>query len=182
MSATDIATSVDVDLDLIYEQTKAIAEELINTAAMKPGQILVVGCSSSEIAAHAIGCYSSSEVGQAVFTALSHVTKKHGLYLAAQCCEHLNRALIVEEECAEKYGLEMVNVKPQLKAGGSFSTAAWSGFEHPCAVEFIKAHAGIDIGDTLIGMHLRHVAVPVRTTIKSIGSAHIGGERAAYQQ
>lgn len=127
---------------------------------MKPGQILVVGCSSSEIAAHAIGCYSSSEVGQAVFTALSHVTKKHGLYLAAQCCEHLNRALIVEEECAEKYGLEMVNVKPQLKAGGSFSTAAWNGFEHPCAVEFIKAHAGIDIGDTLIGMHLRHVAVP----------------------
>ena len=185
MSATDIATSVDVDLDLIYEQTKAIAEELINTAAMKPGQILVVGCSSSEIAAHAIGCYSSSEVGQAVFTALSHVTKKHGLYLAAQCCEHLNRALIVEEECAEKYGLEMVNVKPQLKAGGSFSTAAWNGFEHPCAVEFIKAHAGIDI-------HLRHVAVPVRTTIKSIGSAHvvcartrlkyIGGERAAYQK
>ena len=173
MSATDIATSVDVDLDLIYEQTKAIAEELINTAAMKPGQILVVGCSSSEIAAHAIGCYSSSEVGQAVFTALSHVTKKHGLYLAAQCCEHLNRALIVEEECAAKYGLEMVNVKPQLKAGGSFSTAAWSGFEHPCAVEFIKAHAGIDIGDTLIGMHLRHVAVPVRTTIKSIGSAHV---------
>ena len=187
MSATDIATSVDVDLDLIYEQTKAIAEELINTAAMKPGQILVVGCSSSEIAAHAIGCYSSSEVGQAVFTALSHVTKKHGLYLAAQCCEHLNRALI-----AAKYGLEMVNVKPQLKAGGSFSTAAWNGFEHPCAVEFIKAHAGIDIGDTLIGMHLRHVAVPVRTTIKSIGSAHvvcartrlkyIGGERAAYQK
>ena len=152
MSATDIATSVDVDLDLIYEQTKAIAEELINTAAMKPGQILVVGCSSSEIAAHAIGCYSSSEVGQAVFTALSHVTKKHGLYLAAQCCEHLNRALIVEEECAEKYGLEMVNVKPQLKAGGSFSTAAWNGFESPCAVEYIQAHAGIDIGDTLIGM------------------------------
>ena len=155
MSATDIATSVDVDLDLIYEQTKAIAEELINTAAMKPGQILVVGCSSSEIAAHAIGCYSSSEVGQAVFTALSHVTKKHGLYLAAQCCEHLNRALIVEEECAEKYGLEMVNVKPQLKAGGSFSTAAWNGFESPCAVEYIQAHAGIDIGDTLIGMHRR---------------------------
>ena len=174
------------------EGDEMIAEELINTAAMKPGQILVVGCSSSEIAAHAIGCYSSSEVGQAVFTALSHVTKKHGLYLAAQCCEHLNRALIVEEECAEKYGLEMVNVKPQLKAGGSFSTAAWNEFEHPCAVEYIQAHAGIDIGDTLIGMHLRHVAVPVRTTIKSIGSAHvvcartrlkyIGGERAAYQK
>ena len=106
--------------------------------------------------------------------------------------KHLNRALIVEEECAEKYGLEMVNVKPQLKAGGSFSTAAWNGFESPCAVEYIQAHAGIDIGDTLIGMHLRHVAVPVRTKIQSIGSAHvvcartrlkyIGGERAAYQK
>ena len=192
MSATDIATSVDVDLDLIYEQTKAIAKELVQIADMKPGQILVVGCSSSEIAAHTIGCYSSKEVGQAVFRALAHVAKKYDLYLAAQCCEHLNRALIVEQACAKKYGLEMVNVKPQLKAGGSFSTAAWNGFEHPCAVEFIKAHAGIDIGDTLIGMHLRHVAVPVRTKIQSIGSAHvvcartrlkyIGGERAAYQK
>ena len=181
-----------IELKTIKEQAQKVVEELLEAAKMREGQILVVGCSSSEIAAHAIGCYSSSEVGQAVFTALSHVTKKHGLYLAAQCCEHLNRALIIEEECAEKYGLEMVNVKPQLKAGGSFSTAAWSGFEHPCAVEFIKAHAGIDIGDTLIGMHLRHVAVPVRTTIKSIGSAHvvcartrlkyIGGERAAYQK
>ena len=179
-------------LEQVRNEAKAAALEICQVAKLRKGQILVVGCSSSEIAAHAIGCYSSSEVGQAVFTALSHVTKKHGLYLAAQCCEHLNRALIVEEECAAKYGLEMVNVKPQLKAGGSFSTAAWSGFEHPCAVEFIKAHAGIDIGDTLIGMHLRHVAVPVRTTIKSIGSAHvvcartrlkyIGGERAAYQK
>ena len=179
-------------LEQVRNEAKAAALEICQVAKLRKGQILVVGCSSSEIAAHAIGCYSSSDVGQAVFTALSNVTKKHGLYLAAQCCEHLNRALIVEEECAEKYGLEMVNVKPQLKAGGSFSTAAWSGFEHPCAVEFIKAHAGIDIGDTLIGMHLRHVAVPVRTTIKSIGSAHvvcartrlkyIGGERAAYQK
>ena len=190
MSATDIATSIDVDLDLIYEQTKAVAEELIEIANMKPGQILVVGCSSSEIAAHVIGCYSSSEVGQAVFTALSNVTKKHGLYLAAQCCEHLNRALIVEEECAEKYGLEMVNVKPQLKAGGSFSTAAWNEFEHPCAVEYIQAHAGIDIGDTLIGMHLKPVAVPVRLSRKKLGEAVltaaftrpplIGGARAVY--
>ena len=128
MSATDIATSIDVDLDLIYEQTKAVAEELIEIANMKPGQILVVGCSSSEIAAHVIGCYSSSEVGQAVFTALSNVTKKHGLYLAAQCCEHLNRALIVEEECAEKYGLEMVNVKPQLKAISEIASSVESNF------------------------------------------------------
>ena len=121
MSATDTATSIDVDLDLIYEQTKAVAEELIEIANMKPGQILVVGCSSSEIAAHVIGCYSSSEVGQAVFTALSNVTKKHGLYLAAQCCEHLNRALIVEREAVP--GAEIVNVVPQPKAGSSFATA-----------------------------------------------------------
>lgn len=191
MSATDIAKSVDVDLDVIAAEATEIAEELIETAKMKPGQILVVGCSSSEIAAHAIGCYSSKEVGEKVFNALYKVARKHQIYLAAQCCEHLNRAIIIEEEAALKYGLEMVNVKPQLKAGGSFSTAAWNGFVSPCAVEKIQAHAGIDIGDTLIGMHLRSVAVPVRTKKNSIGSAHvvcartrlkfIGGERAIYQ-
>lgn len=192
MSATDIATSVDVDLDTIARQAKDLTEELITTAHMKEGQILVVGCSSSEIAAHTIGCYSSKEVGQAVFNAIYPVTRRHGIYLAAQCCEHLNRALIMEEEAALKYNLEMVNVKPQLKAGGAFSTAAWNGFSSPCATESVKAHGGIDIGDTLIGMHLRAVAVPVRTKIKAIGSAHvvcartrlkyIGGERAAYEK
>lgn len=192
MSATDIAASVDVNLSLITEQARAIAEELIETAGMKPGQILVVGCSSSEIAAHMIGCYSSGEVGQAVYDALSSVAESHGLYLAAQCCEHLNRAVILEEEAAVKYCLDMVNVVPQLKAGGAFATAAWNTLKTPCAVEKIQAHAGIDIGDTLIGMHLRPVAVPVRTKGKEIGSAHvvcartrlkyIGGERAAYQK
>lgn len=191
MSATDIAASVDVDLSLIEKQAAEVAEELIAVSGIKEGQILVVGCSSSEIAAHAIGCYSSREVGQTVFNALYKVTRAHGIYLAAQCCEHLNRALILEEEAALKYNLEMVNVRPKLKAGGSFSTAAWGGFVNPCAVEKIQAHAGIDIGDTLIGMHLRPVAVPVRTKVKEIGSAHvvcartrlkyIGGERAAYQ-
>lgn len=191
MSATDIAKTVDVDLHIIEEQAKEAAKELLSAAGLEKGQILVVGCSSSEIAAHAIGCYSSREIGQAVFKAIYNVSQAHGIYLAAQCCEHLNRALILEKEAAEQYGLEMVNVRPQLKAGGSFSTAAWEGFQNPCAVESIKAHAGIDIGDTLIGMHLRHVAVPVRTKIKEIGSAHvvcartrlkyIGGERAMYQ-
>ena len=191
MSATDIAKSVDVDLNTIREQATAIAEELIRTANMKPGQILVVGCSSSEVAAHKIGCYSSKEVGETLFNAIHDVTEKYGLYLASQCCEHLNRALIIEEDAAEKYGLEMVNVKPQLKAGGSFSTAAFAGFKEAVAVERIQAHAGIDIGDTLIGMHLRPVAVPVRTKTDKIGGAHvvcartrlkyIGGERAMYQ-
>lgn len=191
MGATDIAKSVDVDLDVIAAEATEIIEELIETANMKPGQIMVIGCSSSEIAAHTIGRYSSKEVGETVFNALNNVAKKHQIYLAAQCCEHLNRAIIIEEEAAEKYGLEMVNVKPQLKAGGSFSVAAWNNFATPCAVEKIQAHAGIDIGDTLIGMHLRSVAVPVRTKKNSIGSAHvvcartrlkfIGGERAIYQ-
>ena len=191
MGATDIAKSVDVDLDVIAAEATEIIEELIETANMKPGQIIVIGCSSSEIAAHTIGRYSSKEVGETVFNALNNVAKKHQIYLAAQCCEHLNRAIIIEEEAAEKYGLEMVNVKPQLKAGGSFSVAAWNNFAAPCAVEKIQAHAGIDIGDTLIGMHLRSVAVPVRTKKNSIGSAHvvcartrlkfIGGERAIYQ-
>ena len=176
----------------VRQESAAAARQLAEAARLHKGQIVVVGCSTSEVVGHRVGSWSTPEVGQAIFDGLHSVFGPMGVYIAAQCCEHLNRALIVEEECAEKYGLEMVNVKPQLKAGGSFSTAAWNGFEHPCAVEFIKAHAGIDIGDTLIGMHLRHVAVPVRTTIKSIGSAHvvcartrlkyIGGERAAYQQ
>ena len=180
MSATGISKEIETagQLEELRQEVRIAAEELLSAANMKPGQILVVGCSSSEIASHKIGSYSSAEIGKAVFEELYAVTKSQGLYLAAQCCEHLNRALIVEEEAAEKYGLEMVNVVPQLKAGGSFATA----------VERIQAHAGIDIGDTFIGMHLRPVAVPVRTSIRAIGGAHvtcartrlkyIGGERA----
>ena len=179
-------------LEQIRQEAAAAARQLAEAARLHKGQIVVIGCSTSEVVGHQVGSWSTPEAANAIFRGLDSVFTPMGVYMAAQCCEHLNRALIVEEECAAKYGLEMVNVKPQLKAGGSFSTAAWNGFEHPCAVEFIKAHAGIDIGDTLIGMHLRHVAVPVRTTIKSIGSAHvvcartrlkyIGGERAAYQK
>ena len=180
------------DMTKIKDEAYTAAKEILEKAKLEKGDLFVVGCSTSEVCGETIGTHSKPELADMVFAGIYQATQECGVYLAAQCCEHLNRALIVEEECAEKYGLEMVNVKPQLKAGGSFSTAAWSGFEHPCAVEFIKAHAGIDIGDTLIGMHLRHVAVPVRTTIKSIGSAHvvcartrlkyIGGERAAYQK
>ena len=179
-------------LEQIRQEAAAAARQLAEAARLHKGQIVVIGCSTSEVVGHQVGSWSTPEAANAIFRGLDSVFTPMGVYMAAQCCEHLNRALIVEEECAEKYGLEMVNVKPQLKAGGSFSTAAWNEFEHPCAVEYIQAHAGIDIGDTLIGMHLRHVAVPVRTTIKSIGSAHvvcartrlkyIGGERAAYQK
>ena len=179
-------------LNEIKEQARAAARQLLAAANLKKGDLVVVGCSSSEIGAQKIGTCSSAEIGQAVFQGIQEELKKEGLYLAAQCCEHLNRALIVEEEAAERYRLERVNVIPQLKAGGSFATAAYAGFEHPVAVEELRAHAGMDIGDTLIGMHLRKVAVPVRIEQKSIGSARVvcartrlkfvGGERAHYDK
>lgn len=179
-------------MDEIRQQTMKVINELLDTANMEEGQLLVVGCSSSEIASHRIGSFSSAEIGQTVFEAVHEETLKRGIFLAAQSCEHLNRALILEKDAALRYGYEMVNVVPQLKAGGSFATAAFAGFVCPAAVERIQAHAGIDIGDTLIGMHLRPVAVPVRTEVKEIGGAHvvcartrlkfIGGERAMYLQ
>ena len=171
-------------------EAAAAVRELIDTAHLKSGQILVVGCSSSEIVGERIGSHSSVDAAGAVVSAILPILKEHGIYLAAQCCEHLNRALIVEQACADAYGLECVNVVPQPKAGGSFATAVYAAFESPVAVESIRAHAGIDVGDTLIGMHLRDVAVPVRIKTKEIGGARvvcartrpkfIGGERAVY--
>ena len=139
-----------------------------------------------------IGSFSSPELAEAVFGGIYQATEEAGVYLVAQCCEHLNRALVMEREAAEKYGYEVVNVIPQPKAGGSFATAAYKAFESPAVVEHVKAHAGMDIGDTLIGMHLRDVAVPVRIRTKQIGDAHvvcaktrakyIGGARAVYDE
>lgn len=179
-------------LQEIARQTRQAACEFFRQAKMKEGQIFVAGCSSSEIAGSSIGSFSSKEIGEAVFRALSSECGERGIYLAAQCCEHLNRALILEEEAAEKYGYEIVNVVPALKAGGSFATAAWSGMKHPVAVEKIAAHGGMDIGDTLIGMHLKAVAVPVRISTIQIGGARVvcarvrprfvGGVRACYDE
>ena len=179
----------------MYEEIKKTAEiavsELIEIAEIRRGDIFVVGCSSSEMVGSTIGKGSAFEAAKAVFDAIYPLLKQKGIYLAAQCCEHLNRALIVERECAEKYGYEIVSVKPQPKAGGSFATAAYEAFESPVALEHIKAHAGIDIGGTLIGMHLRDVAVPVRLSVSKIGEAnilcartrpkYIGGTRAIYE-
>ena len=179
-------------LEQIKKEAAAVTEQLLETAKLQEGDLVVVGCSTSEIGAHKIGTFSSKEVGEAAFLGIYEVIKEKQLFLAAQCCEHLNRALIVEKEAAKAYGLEQVNVVPQPKAGGSFATAAYAGFEHPVAVETLKAAAGIDIGDTLIGMHLKAVAVPVRIEQKTIGSAHVvcartrckfvGGERAHYDE
>ena len=176
--------------ELTLEAKNAVIE-LVDIAGLKSGQILVVGCSTSEVVGGTIGKNSVYEAAKAVFDGIYPILKEKGIYLAAQCCEHLNRALIVERECAEKYGLEIVSVKPQPKAGGSFATVTYESMDTPVAIEFIKADAGMDIGDTLIGMHLRHVAVPVRVSVKKIGEANlvcartrpkfIGGARAIYE-
>lgn len=164
--------------------------ELLEVAGLKKGDILVVGCSSSEVCGEKIGTLSNFEVGGEVFRGIYEAAQEKGVFLAAQCCEHLNRSLVIERECMEKYGLEEVCVVPQPKAGGSFATNAYESFFSPVVVEEIKGHAGMDIGGTLIGMHLKRVAVPVRLSVKKIGEANIlcaktrprliGGERAIY--
>ena len=174
------------------QEAAEAARELAEIAHLRRGQIVVIGCSTSEVVGHQVGSWSTPEVADAIFRGLSSVFSPMGVYLAAQCCEHLNRALILETEAAEKYGYEPVNVMPQPKAGGSFATAAWQAFADPVAVEHIAAHAGMDIGDTLIGMHLKDVAVPVRLSIRQIGEAHlvcartrrkfVGGVRAVYDE
>lgn len=178
------------EMNIIAQEAYRAAKELLQVAKMEDGDILVVGCSTSEVAGAGIGTFSSPELAEVVFGGIYQATQEAGVFLAAQCCEHLNRALILERQAAKANGYEIVNVVPQPKAGGSFATAAYKAFEHPVAVEHIKAHAGMDIGDTLIGMHLKDVAVPVRIRTKEIGDAHvvcartrpkfIGGERAIY--
>lgn len=176
----------------IKEEAKEAVYELLLQAKTEEGDILVVGCSSSEVAGEKIGTFSSVETAQAVFEGIYEAAAEKGLFLAAQCCEHLNRALIVEKEVAKRERLTIVNVVPQPKAGGSFATTAYERMKEPVAVEHICAQAGMDIGDTLIGMHLQDVAVPVRIETKKIGNAHlvcartrakfVGGGRAAYDE
>lgn len=174
----------------IREQAAEACRELCEKAGLRKGQILVVGCSSSEICGSKIGSSSSPETAEAVFSGIYEILQEKGIYLAAQCCEHLNRALIIEQEAVTDQ--EIVNVVPQPKAGGSFATAAYRHFRHPVAVEEIRADGGIDIGSTLIGMHLKRVAVPVRLDNNRIGQAcvtaarvrqkFIGGVRACYDE
>lgn len=179
-------------LEKVKTDAKAAAGELVDMAGLTAGDILVVGCSSSEVTGEKIGTFSSVETAEAVFEGIYSVVTEKGIYLAAQCCEHLNRALIIEKELADRERWPIVNVLPQPKAGGSFATTAYHAMKEPVAVEHIKAKAGMDIGDTLIGMHLLDVAVPVRVSVKNIGMAHlvcartrpkfIGGIRAAYDE
>lgn len=177
-------------MDEIVEQGKKAVSELIEKAGLRKGALIVIGCSSSEIAGHMIGSFSSEEIAENLVNAIYPIIKDAGCYLAAQCCEHLNRALIVERELADIKGYEPVNVVPVKKAGGSFATTVYKVMNDPVAVEHVKADAGMDIGDTLIGMHLKEVAVPLRIEVEMIGKARvvcartrlkfIGGVRANY--
>ena len=172
----------------LYDVANKAARELCNVAGLKQGDIMIIGCSSSEVSGGVIGKDSNLDVASEVFQGIYDVLCEKGVFLAAQCCEHLNRAVIVERGAVP--GLEIVNVVPQPKAGGSFATAAYRAFKDPVALEEIKADAGLDIGGTLIGMHLKRVAVPVRLSVKQIGCAgiiaartrpkYIGGCRAVY--
>lgn len=174
----------------VKEESANAARQLAEAARLHNGQIVVVGCSTSEVVGHNVGSWSTPEVANAIFEGLNSVFAPMGVYIAAQCCEHLNRALIVEHEAVPNG--EIVNVMPQPKAGSSFATAAYQNFRHPVALEEIRADAGLDIGGTLIGMHLKKVAVPVRLQQNHIGQAillaarvrpkFIGGERAIYDE
>ena len=178
-------------LNKIKSDAALAIKELIEASGISSGEILVIGCSSSELTGGTIGKASAPEAAEALLDAIYPILKEKGIFLAAQCCEHLNRAIIIERECAKRYQLDEVCVVPQPKAGGSFATAVYKRMSEPVAVEAIKAHAGIDIGSTLIGMHLRCVAVPVRLSLSKIGEAnivcartrpkYIGGERAKYE-
>ncbi|MBE7043109.1 MAG: TIGR01440 family protein [Ruminococcaceae bacterium] len=176
----------------IKEQAMEITRELVKISKIKSGEIFVVGCSSSEIMGNKIGTNSDVDAAKEVFEGIYSVLQEHGIYLAAQCCEHLNRALVIEQEAAEKFNLSQVNAIPQKKAGGSFATTAYQAFSSPVLVEEVKAKAGMDIGETLIGMHMAPVAVPVRCSLRSIGEARVncarsrlkfvGGIRAIYNE
>ena len=161
--------------ELLFEQAKNVMNEIIQKANLKKGCIIVVGCSTSEILGKKIGTNSAPEIAREVFNGLNLVAKENGVFLAVQCCEHINRAIVIEKDASNN--LEEVNVVPQPKAGGSLATMAYSLFSDPVVVEDIKADAGIDIGLTLIGMHLKKVAVPVRLENNRIGEAMVVGAR-----
>ncbi len=178
-----------MDCEEIKAQAARAVGELLACARTEPGDIFVVGCSTSEVGGFHIGRGSSVEIAEALYDGIMPALKERGLYLAAQCCEHLNRAIVVERAALPR-GAEICNVVPRLHAGGAFAMTVYSRCARPAAVEHIRAAAGMDIGDTLIGMHLRDVAVPVRVSVKKIGEANlvcartrpkfIGGERAVY--
>ena len=178
----------------IYNQAAEAVRELLNEnrPGFNPVRLLAIGCSSSEIAGGVIGHDSAYEYGEAVAQAALDLAAARGFTPAFQCCEHLNRALVMECYAAEHFNCEIVCAVPRKKAGGSLATAAWKRMEDPVLVESVRADAGLDIGLTLIGMHLKSVAVPIRLARSRVGAAIvtaartrprlIGGERARYTE
>ena len=166
--------------------------DLLHAAELQAGDVLVLGCSTSEVLGEKIGTASNMDAAAAIIEGVYPICRERGLFLAVQCCEHLNRALVVEKECLKRYSLEEVCVFPVPGAGGSMANLAMKTLQEAVVVERIQAHAGLDIGDTFIGMHLKPVAVPLRSPVREIGQAHltmartrpklIGGERAQYQR
>ncbi|EGC24310.1 YwlG protein [Streptococcus sanguinis SK1 = NCTC 7863] len=182
----------EMDLAKIGAETRQIVLDVLDKAALVEGDIFVLGLSSSEVVGGHIGQNSSLEVGQVIVKTILDILEEKGIFLAVQGCEHLNRALVVERALADKKDLEIVNVLPTLHAGGSGQLAAFQYMKDPVEVEFIVAQAGLDIGDTAIGMHVKHVQIPIRPILKELGAAHvtalasrpklIGGARAAYTE
>lgn len=182
---------MSIDLTQIKKQAKQGLTELLNQAHLQQGDVLAVGLSTSEVRAERIGEAPSMEIGQAIIKTIIETLRPLGIHLAVQGCQHLNRALVVERAVAKERGLEIVMVYPQIHAGGAGQIAAFENMDDPVEVEHIQAEAGMDIGDTSIGMQVKFVQVPVRTSIKEIGNAHttylrsrpkyIGGPRAKYE-
>ncbi len=178
-------------MEKITLEARRVVRKLLDESGLSVGSIFLVGCSTSEVVGKTIGKGSDIDAAAAILDGIYPVLQSEGIYLAAQCCEHLNRAIVLEREAADRYGYTPVCVVPQPKAGGSFATAVYRRLREPVVVEGVRAHAGIDIGGTLIGMHLREVAVPVRLPFDTIGQArflcaktrpkYIGGERAVYK-
>ncbi|MFJ8246702.1 TIGR01440 family protein [Peribacillus asahii] len=182
--------SFSIELNKWREQLRTILTEFQDAAHLNDKHLFVIGCSTSEVIGKRIGTEGTLAVAEMVYSELRAFQLQTGVGLAFQCCEHLNRALVLPREIAEQRGYEEVSVVPVRKAGGSMATYAYQQLNNPVVVEHITAEAGIDIGDTFIGMHVKHVAVPIRTSIKEVGHAHvtlaktrpklIGGERAVY--
>lgn len=177
-------------LNDITKETNAVFTQLIEAAKLHEGSVVVLGCSTSEVGGDRIGTHSSMDVAAAIYDGFFDMLKEKGVFLAAQCCEHLNRALVIERKLALRLNLPIVNAVPQPKAGGSSATTAYARMDDPVLVERIQADAGVDIGGTLIGMHLKETAVPLRLPQKKVGEAFvasartrakfIGGARAVY--
>jgi uncharacterized protein (TIGR01440 family) len=192
MSVLSELTPTEAVIAQLKSEAYSAALEILSISHLAPGSLFVVGCSSSEVGGSRIGTAASPSLARGLFEGIFQAVSEAQVYLCAQCCEHLNRALILEAKAAQRYGYEVVNVVPTPQAGGAFATAVYHAFQHPVAVEHIRAHAGMDIGDTFIGMHLRDVAVPFRISIQQIGDAHltcartrpkfIGGSRASYDE